>query len=158
MDPTDSLAYFTRSALLQPQGDFAGALRDIDTDLRLPDERYKPYAEVFRHLILFRLGRLGEDNLVKLVPGWDEGWIKKVGLFLTGGISRDQLQKAALESDLPERRKEQVCEAHYFIGMIDMLSRRRLSAKAEFQASLDTGRTGSIEYALAKSELEALKN
>jgi lipoprotein NlpI len=152
--------YYSRARVYLGKRDYVHALPDLDAyiSLGLPEDTSVPYARFSRHLCLAALGRGTEDDLAKVVPGWKEGWPKTVGLFLVGGISREEFQKRALAADTPSARLDQRCECGYYLGVVDRLDGRTDLAKGEFRDCLATGRTSFIEYRLSKSELAALKD
>lgn len=114
------------------------------------------YAYLFRHLLLRRLHRDGESNLATLVPAWAPGWPKTIGLYLTGGLTDEELFAAIKTAPDEKTPNGHLCEAYFYSGMNALLDHRPDAAAEKFTACLATGVTDFTEYDLARAELSSL--
>jgi lipoprotein NlpI len=154
LKPDSADAYFRRASTKKAKKDLSGALADFDEGImRSPGTRY---ARFYRHTILIRLGRGPESDLAQQVPSWTEGWAKTIGQFLIGQITKDDFQKQAAAKDSAGTTKRRTCEMNYYAGVLDLLGGRAEAARMEFEACLEMGVTGCIEFILARAELDSL--
>jgi lipoprotein NlpI len=84
-----------------------------------------------------------------------EPWTAKVGDFLLGNITEDDLIAAAASPDAT-KDQGQHCEAWYYAGMKRLLAGDKKVAADDFNRCLATKQTRFTEYRLAEGELEAL--
>lgn len=153
LDPDYWRAYNGRATAHNAHGDFALAIADYTRRIELAPEGDE-YAWFQRSLLRRRLGRTGADGqLAQEVARWPEGWPKVVGQYLLGRLGADELLRRAAEPTDPQTRREQLCEADYYVGITALLAGRGAEAREKFQACVDTGVSAFLEHLLARSEL-----
>ena len=156
IDPDYWLAYNSRATTHNAHGDFELAILDYEKRIELQPEGSE-YAWFQRSLLLRRLGRDGDmDNLAREIAGWPEGWTKTVGQFLLGRLSGAELLRRATETADAQTRREQECEANYYVGITALLAGRRAEAREKFTACMATGVNVFLEFTLARAELARL--
>jgi lipoprotein NlpI len=156
IDPNYWRAYNGRATTHNAHGDYALAILDYEKRIALEpvgDE----YAWFQRSLLLRRLGRTSEDDLAKQIATWPDGWPKTIGQFLTGHLDAGELLRLAAVPTDPQTRREQLCEANYYVGITDLLAGRTAEAREKFQACVDTGVYQFLESLLARTELAKMK-
>ncbi len=84
-----------------------------------------------------------------------EPWVVKVGAFLLGNVTEDDLMTAAASPDAA-KDQGQHCEAWYYAGMKRLLAGDKKTAADDFNHSLATKQTRFTEYRLAEAELKVL--
>ena len=152
LDPNYWLAYNGRATTHNAHGEFALAIADYEQRIRLRPEGAE-YAEFQRNLLRQRLGQGTAAELAPIVAAWPEGWPKTVGQYLLGRMdARELLLRAAMTMD-GQTRREQRCEASYYVGITALLAGRRAEAREKFLECRATGVNVFLEYLLAGSEL-----
>ena len=73
-----------------------------------------------------------------------------------GRAAPDTVLAAAEHPDSNERRGR-LCEAYFYLGQHALLAGRRRDARRLFQAVIDTGLTGFVEYHAAQAELRRMR-
>ena len=111
-------------------GDAAGALADYDQAITL-NPAGATYSRLYRQLLQLQQGTVPAD-FVQTVGGWQEGWTKTIGQFLTGQRDEAALFAAAEKSD-QEPVTGQRCEAWYFAGQMRLLKGDQTGAREAFQ-------------------------
>jgi tetratricopeptide (TPR) repeat protein len=155
LDPSSWLAYNGRATTRNGHGDFALALPDYARRIALRPEDAQ-YVWFERSLVLRRLGRPDEFDLAGEVAGWPDGWPKTVGRFLLGDLEAGVLLRLAAAPADAQTRREQLCEANYYVGMDALLDGRTAEAREKFLACRATGVDVFLEYFLAGVELARL--
>jgi lipoprotein NlpI len=74
-----------------------------------------------------------------------------VQLYL-GAVNAESVLSAAKNPD-PNKEKQQLCEAYFYLGELSLIAGNRAAAILFFQNTLKTGITNYIEYTGAKQEL-----
>ncbi len=152
IDPNYWRAYNGRATAHNAHGDFALAIPDYEKRIALEPEGSE-YASFQRSLLLRRLNRAGEDNLAAVVAGWPDGWPKTIGQYLTGHLDGDELRRRAAAPADAQTRREQLCEANYYVGITALLAGRMAEARERFSACVETNVYQFLEFLLARSEL-----
>jgi tetratricopeptide (TPR) repeat protein len=162
IDPSKYAAYYERGIAKQIRRDFEGSLLDLTHAAEVtPAGSRRDYLQFFVWLLRARLGRADEANrelAAYMNPERklsQEPWVVKVGAFLLGNLTEDDLLTAAASPDTA-KDQGQHCEAWYYSGMKQLLAGDKKTAADDFNRSLATKQTGYTEYRLAESESEAL--
>jgi lipoprotein NlpI len=149
-------AYNGRATTRNAHGDFALAIPDYERRIAL-EPTGSEYAWFQRSLLLRRLGR--DPELAALsaeVARWPDDWPKVVGQFLLGHLGADELLRRAAAPADAQARREQLCEANYYVGITALLAGRTDEAREKFSACVATGVEVFLEHLLARSELARL--
>jgi TPR repeat protein len=156
-DPDQWLPRYTRSLATMNLGRYAEAAADLE---RLCDIRSADWPHC--HLMLFAArGRAGGGDAATTLAASalaqvDEAtWPKPVASFYLGKLGAKALLDKAKSPD-PDREREQLCEAYYYLGQHHMIAGRRRQAVQMFQKSVATGVESFIEYKSALAELGRL--
>lgn len=156
LDPDYWRAYNGRATTHNAHGDFALAILDYEKRIALEPDGDE-YAWFQRSLLMRRLGRPDDGKLATQVASWPDGWPKTVGQFLLGKISADDLLRLAAATADAQTKREQLCEANYYVGITDLLAGRPAEAKEKFTACVATGVYQFLESLLARSELARMQ-
>jgi lipoprotein NlpI len=156
LDPNYWRAYNGRATTHNAHGDYALAILDYEKRIALEPDGDE-YAWFQRSLILRRLGRPDDGELAKQVASWPHNWPKTVGQFLLGQLGPDELLRLAALSTDPQTKREQLCEANYYVGITDLLAGRPAEAKVKFQTCVDAGVYQFLESLLARTELAKMQ-
>jgi lipoprotein NlpI len=85
-------------------------------------------------------------------------WTAKIGQFLVGTMTEDDLLNVAKASSLnPKQQSVQLCQAHYYAGMKYLIASDKDGVNTLLKNSIGTGEKGCLEYVSAVVELNALK-
>lgn len=162
LDPSIIQSYYDRGLGRLAKGSFDSALADMKTFCQLaPQDAYTDYARLYIWLIESQQGQLAEANqdLSKAMnSGWNgasDGMVTRIGEFLLGQITEDELLKAST-SAIPVKDQGQHCEAWYFIGMRQLQSGNKQAAIEALQKCVDTQKTDYCEFILAQEQLKNL--
>ncbi len=146
-------AYNGRATTRNAHGDFAIAIPDYERRIEL-EPAGSEYAWFQRSLLRRRLGRDPElAGLATEVARWPDEWPKTVGQFLLGRIAADELLRLAAAPADAQTRREQLCEANYYVGITALLAGRTDEARERFQTCVATGVDVFLEHLLSRSEL-----
>ena len=145
-------AYNGRATTHNAHGDYALAIADYEKRIALEPEGSE-YAWFQRSLLLRRLGRADTTGLAAHVDGWPDGWPKTLGQFLLGRIGPDELLRLADVAADAQTRREQRCEADYYVGITALLAGRSDEAREKFTDCLGTGVSDFLEATLSRAEL-----
>lgn len=156
LDPDYWRAYNGRATTHNAHGDFALAILDYEKRIALEPDGDE-YAWFQRSLLMRRLGRPDDGELAQQVAGWPDGWPKTVGQFLLGKISADDLLRLAAAPTDAQTKREQLCEANYYVGITDLLAGHLAEAKEKFTACVATGVYQFLESLLARTELARMQ-
>ncbi len=149
-------AYNGRATTHNAHGDFALAIPDYEKRIAL-EPVGSEYAWFQRSLLLRRLGHDSDlAGLAAEVARWPDDWPKTVGQFLLGHLSADELLRLAIAPADAQTRREQLCEANYYVGITALLEGRTEEAREKFLACVATGVDVFLEHLLARSELARL--
>jgi tetratricopeptide (TPR) repeat protein len=85
-----------------------------------------------------------------------DDWPSKVGSFLTGKITEQELLAAAKSGDR-KRGQEQRCEAYFYIGSRHLIAGDKTGAADFFEKCVATSIQDFSEYQCAKAELRVLE-
>jgi hypothetical protein len=124
-----------------------------------PGDEHSIYNHIFYYLSIYAAGKKADAQ--KYIKEYsksltNEKWITPVIRYFSGDITEEQLLKAAKHSVI-EKEKEQLCEAYYYIGKINLLNGDAVKAKAFFEKCLETNVKTFWEYGFAKAELDRMK-
>jgi lipoprotein NlpI len=155
LDPNYWLAYNSRATTHNAHGEFELAIADYTRRIELQPAGSE-YAWFQRSLLKRRLGLPDHDGLAPQIAGWPDGWTKKVGQYLLGRMSAEELLRIAAEPADSQTRREQLCEANYYVGITDLLAGRAAEARVRFTACMATEIRTFLEYTLSRAELARL--
>ncbi len=146
-------AFLCRAEARQILGQWDDALADFDQYLRLKPANAED-AMLYREVVQLQRGRPSAD-FKATVAGWQNGWNKSLGEYLTGDLNEAGVLAAAEATD-PGMAVNQRCVANYFIGMV-RLQRGDVAGAREFFASAAAGeKTDYFEVAYARAQLAKL--
>jgi tetratricopeptide (TPR) repeat protein len=114
------------------------------------------YAKFHLDLLARRLDGRPNDAYLADVLTWPDCWQKRIGLFIAGRINAESLLKDATQAKRRPERTNQECEAHYFIGMMALLAGDQDTARRELEACVATNDLQTVEYGMARAQLDRL--
>lgn len=137
-------------------GQYEEALRYFSDAAKYGAGDGKYFAVAWGMLALQRIGRPTGD-LLKQFPltGDDRRFVHQVVRYLGGEISETDLLAAA-KSPNRSAQLSQICEAHFYVGMLQLSKGDRQSAKRNFELSVATKVYEFIEYSSSRFELAKL--
>jgi tetratricopeptide (TPR) repeat protein len=155
LNPNLSNAYFTRGNAKQIKGDFDGAAADYAKFIKVAPNT----ADYARFNLALTLRRQHRDDapaaLAKVIATWKDGWIKSIGLYLTGSLAESDFLSQTARGEAKTVR-EHYCEAYYYVGMTHLLANKTAIAQNFFEKCLATNVTAFEEFQLARAELARL--
>lgn len=154
LDPAYSWGYGLRGYVSYDRRRFAEAVADFRKAAEPGGD-----AAYYAFRIWLARARLGEAvdatkelaerlHALKLEP-----WPGRIGEFLLGKISQEELVKAAENSD-EKLDREQKCEAYFYAGTRRLIDGDQEGAATLFRKCLDQGVTEFLEHKSARFELE----
>ena len=139
-------------------GDWKRAVESFERSIGFEDEVHE-YTHLYLFLARCRLGdpagrMRAARELMRFLENREEeeDWLAKVGAFLTGSMSRDELLEAARLGNKHTQR-EHLCEAYAYIAARDMIARQPDRARESFRKAVATGVVSYVEYNTAVAEL-----
>jgi tetratricopeptide (TPR) repeat protein len=155
--PGSAYVYGLLGDAKQSEGDFEAAIYDYAKSIGL-DKANADYSRFYLALTLRRLQRDdGPSELAVEVKGWKDGWIKTIGIYLTGNLPETDFLAHAEQGDAKIVREHQ-CEAFYFVGMTHLLANETTIAQKFLGKCLATDKTDMAEFFLARAELAQLSD
>jgi tetratricopeptide (TPR) repeat protein len=155
--PGYAFAYGLLADAKQSKGEFEAAIDDYSKSIEL-DRANADYTRFYLTLTLRRLHRDdGPSGLAMAIKAWKDGWIKTVGLYLTGNLPEADFLARAEQGDAKIVREHQ-CEAFYFVGMRHLIAKEQATAKNFFTKCLTTNAKDFVEFSLARAELARLSD
>ena len=118
------------------------------------------YSQIWRSLALFRSGYAGfaRSELQHATEPLTKGeWPEPVMELLSGRINPSALLKAAENSDA-EKSKDQVGEAHFYLGEYHLLNNRPSEARTLLQKAEQECPRTFAEYSGAVAELKRMSH
>ena len=117
-----------------------------------PSDDSYDYAVLYRYIMLHRLkNSMKADTLLRdrlKMPGINS-WTEPIMLFLTGGISEENLMRLA-------NKNWRKCEAFFFLGEKCMINGDMKNAQKHFEECIKTEATNYYEYDMSKGELNRI--
>lgn len=145
--------YFNRGAVRQAQGNWAEAAADYAKAATAMGEA--PSVLVHREVALRQLGRgTPSADLAHTVAGWDAGWFKVIGQFLSGTVTEADLLAQAGEPGKLTKEKQSL--ALYFAGMTRLQAGDAATARKYFEQYLALKTSVFLEATLVEAELARL--
>lgn len=137
-------------------GRFPAAAADYERSLKADPSNI--YVALWLYLTRGRAGQDGKAGLTGNVGALDLFYWPGpvVSLFLDQAATRDVLYSADDPFLDETTRREQLCEAYFYVGEYLLLRGQRDQAAVMFRKALATGATEFVEYDAAKVELERL--
>lgn len=136
------------------------ALADYERSLALAEDKSNNvvwfYASFHLDLLSRRLEDRPKDAYLADVFTWPDCWQKRIGLYLAGKINAESLLKDAAQAPRLPERKNQECEAHYFIGILALLADDFPTATRHFELCVATNDLQTVELGLARLHLRRL--
>jgi tetratricopeptide (TPR) repeat protein len=160
LDPKYSRAYLHRGYAQFCLGQYDASLQDVTESLRLNvNVNLNPsYAMIWRYLAQARGGKpevAMSEFLAKLGTLDQTKWPAPVVDLLAGKSAPDALLKAAEHPDTDIRR-DQVCEAEFYVGEWHLLNLRLTEARGLLSRAEKNCPTTTVEYGAAVAELKRM--
>ncbi|AOS45517.1 lipoprotein NlpI [Lacunisphaera limnophila] len=114
------------------------------------------YASFHLDLLTRRLEGKPTDAYLADAFTWPDCWQKRIGLYLAGKINAESLLKDAAQAQRLPERNNQVCEAHYFIGIMALLAGDLPTATRHLELCVATNEVQTVELGLARLHLRRL--
>jgi lipoprotein NlpI len=156
LNPQYAYAFFGRGIAHYYLGHLDTAASDFGDSSRLdPKNAYLP---IWLDLERSRSGKadLARSELQHATQSFTKGeWPEPVMELLSGQINSSALLKAAENLDAKKRR-DQVCEAHFYLGEYQLLNNRPNEARALLQEAEQECPKTFVEYRAAVAELKRL--
>jgi len=151
--------HFSRGLALYDLGEPDAALADLRKAIELAPEEHE-YARFYVYLCRAAKGE-GEAAAEELKAYLDtrekkDDWYCKVGGFLDGALTAEQLLAAA-KADDPFKTRQQECEAHWYVAAKALIAGDKETARKHIDACLATKQYNFIEFdsaGCAKKRLE----
>jgi lipoprotein NlpI len=159
LDPQYASAIMSRGAAELLAGRLDAAAADLTAAGRMSVE-YRGYAAVWSYLTGERAGRrdAAASELQAAYAGLDKKeWPAPVVELMLGRIDPAAVFKAAEAADAPARR-DQLCEANFYVGMYRLSSGPPAEALRLLQKAREMCRKDFIEYDAAVAELKRLES
>jgi predicted Zn-dependent protease len=156
LNPQYAYAYFGRGIAHYYLGHLDTAASDFGDSSRL--DAKNAYSPIWRGLAQFHSGKadLARSELQHATQSFMKGeWPEPVMELLSGQINSSALLKAAENPDA-KKRKDQVCEAHFYLGEYQLLNNRPSEALALLQEAEQECPKTFVEYRAAVAELKRL--
>jgi tetratricopeptide (TPR) repeat protein len=133
----------------------AAAAADLATGVRLDPKDI--YATIWLHIARSRAGTPDRDelaaNAARLGPGdWPYPLLE---LFL-GGMTPEAVRKAAADAENEDKRREQICEADFYLGVFSLEKKARDEARKLIASAAENCPPSMLEKPAAKAELARL--
>jgi len=153
LNPQDADAYSNRGNAYYYQGNFAHAGADLAHAYELDPDIY---TALWLYLAQSRNGSKGKNELIKNVASLDTSkWPAPiVALYL--GTGTPSTVFSAVENPDAQTRKDQRCEANFYVGSWQLLKGDRKQALSSLRAARDGCPKTFIEYTGAVYELKRL--
>lgn len=167
-----------RGAVRLASGQYADAVRDFETAVRL-DKEGAIYSELMRFLAL-KFSGLPIDEAefgASLLAPEDKPWLSALGSYFLGEARESDVLRLASdpfaqmadknlayygEDDqkallLKAKNLAAVCQVRFYLGCYALSSGERKKANGHFQAAIDTGEHLYLEYALSRFFLKKVE-
>jgi tetratricopeptide (TPR) repeat protein len=143
--------YVARADAYYLRGNFKDAALDYDQAAGFSDP--EGYSVIWRSVARTRGGSADADIVLStaLDKGQLKDWPKAVGELLVGRITPAGAVAAAKNAD-------QICEAHYYSGIVQLKVNDSASAQKEFTSARDGCPTSFREYRAAVADLKRLQS
>jgi lipoprotein NlpI len=158
LDPQYALAIISRGAAEYLAGRLDAAAADLAAAGRMSAE-YRSYAAIWSYLTGERAGRrdAAASELQAAYAGLDQkAWPAPVVELMLGRNTPDAVLKAAQAPDARTRR-DQACEANFYVGTHQLSRGSRAEALARLQEAREGCPKDFIEYDAAVAELKRLE-
>lgn len=157
-DPSHQM-HFSRGLLRHDMGDYKGCIKDMRKAIELDEQNSHEYGRFYIALSRMRLGE-AEPAAKEMGEYLDkreakEDWYVKVGGFLAGRISGQELLAAAQDENAQTTR-EQGLEAHWYLAGSQLAKGDREAAKGNIAAALKVRIYQFIEFQSALVEAARL--
>ncbi len=151
LNPDSAWGFRTRGVARFEQGQFAAAIADFASGVKLAPR--DPYQLIWLYLARARAGQKAEEALSGAQQLDLKTWPGPVISLYQATIGPKAVLEAAANPN-PKKQREQLCEAHFYLGEYDLLHGLQKEANGEFQTASDTCPLGFTEYWAAKVELK----
>lgn len=148
-------AYSSRAQVHFLLGDKPKALADMAASMKLtPDHAYSP-------LWLRAFGGDAEAVLKRLAKhayeSDDDKWIQQILRYYAGELDRPKLLGIAERAEDEKQRRERLCQAHCYAGMLHEAQGEQKQAAAQYKLAVAQKAYGYTEHWWAETRLETLK-
>ncbi len=158
--PSDTYGHLGIGVMYYHLGRWSDAQASLRRAIEVADES-ADYAHFYLYLSYARAGdRAGADELIAAhaqdrEPIRDGDWPGRIVGFLATELSEGELLEAA-QLPAAQPATERLCEAHYYIGSLQLIDGDRDGAVRAFRQCTEQGTTNFYEHHSARSELRAL--
>lgn len=159
LDPSKAFSLKVRAVLHDLTDQAADAERDYLEAIKLAqqnrDTKTWYYANLQLDMMLRRLGRQ-DSRYLETVLDWRDDWPKRIALHLSGRVTAESLLRSAKQAQTRSERRNQECEANYYIGMALWTAGKHQAAVPYLRASALPQYAGNLEYNIARKVLKQL--
>ncbi|MBX3506541.1 MAG: tetratricopeptide repeat protein [Parvibaculum sp.] len=152
LDPDENFAHLGRGRANYHLGRMTVARKDFEAALAL-DTTYM-YPVLWLHLVHLRTGGPQPSVLQSHAESFGENWPRPIFDHFIGALDREALYEKAAEGT-PSLQREQLCEAHFFLGAA-LAARGDRRAKEPLEEAREICPRGFVEYPAALHELNRL--
>ncbi|MEE9129849.1 MAG: tetratricopeptide repeat protein [Phycisphaerales bacterium] len=158
--PSDMYGHLGLGVMYYHRGRWGDAQASLRRAIEVADES-TDYAHFYLYLSYARAGdRAGADEMIAAhaqdrEPIRDGDWPGRIVAFLATELSEGDLLKAA-RVPAGQPATERLCEAHFYIGSLQLIESDRDGAVRAFRLCTEQGATSFYEHHSARSELRAL--
>ncbi len=154
LDPNYGLAYENRGLAYYESGQMDRAVAEFRAVVALQPEN--AYPALLLHMAMARVGGAADAELAANAGRLDlRKWPGAIVRFALGKSDEGEVLEAAQDARSTTRR-EQECEAYYYLGMARLARADPSGAAAMFRSAIDTGVRHFIEFHQAEFELVRL--
>lgn len=148
-------AYSSRAQVHFLQGNSQQALADMAAAMKLtPDHPYSPlWLRAFKGDAGAALKRLSTHAYEQD----EDKWVQQIIRYYLGEIDRPKLLGLAEGAEEEKTRRERLCQAHCYAGMLHEVKGEEKQAKAQYQLAVAQKAFGYTEHWWAETRLETLK-
>jgi lipoprotein NlpI len=152
LNPRYPLAFRNRARIHFYRGDFVAAAEDFRTAESI--DRGNGYSLLWRYVADARAGVVDSAGLAFGWPRLRAGWPKPLVAYFLGRI--DEAEMLTVAAADPAKRREQECEAFFFLGQKHVIAGANEPAIASLRQALAQCPHHLVEYHAARVELKRL--
>jgi tetratricopeptide (TPR) repeat protein len=144
------------------QPEYEKALEDYARAATMDTE--KRYYTIWSCIVLRKMGRRreSEQRAAEFLKEFrkdvkNEDWITPVVMFLAGDMTEDEVLRRAAKPDDPETKRQQLCEAYYYLGACRMADKQYVEAEPLLKKAIGQRVNNFYEHSFALRELRNLE-
>jgi tetratricopeptide (TPR) repeat protein len=151
--------HFSRGLLRHDMGDFKGCIEDMRKAIELDEQNSHEYGRYYISLSQMRLGN-NEAAATEMAGYLDkrekkDDWYTRIGGFLAGRITADDLLAAAKDQN-PQTTREQTLEVCWYVGATRLAKGDKEGAKKLFEQALKIPIYQFIEFQSIRAAMRTL--